>query len=108
MSHYEETGEIRGPKTSAFAEALKGDEEAMVLDVWMARCLQVDHRAVANKGTREEAYRRIVKAARELEWSPAETQAACWAMTMKQAGRNVPQLSLSSELELFDGGANRH
>lgn len=46
LIHWRETGKIRGPKTSAFAAALKGDKQALVIDAWMARALNVPHSKV--------------------------------------------------------------
>jgi len=78
LAHYEETGEIRGPKTSAFAAALMGDPEAIVLDVWMARALGVDQAKFSSAKVRREAERRVRKVARRLGWAPAQVQAAIW------------------------------
>lgn len=72
------TGEISGPKTAAFRDALLADPTAVVVDVWVARALELPD-GVSLKGA---AYRkqadRIRQAAAELEWAPAETQAAVW------------------------------
>lgn len=78
LAHYEATGEIRGPKTSAFAAALMGDPDAIVLDVWMARALGVDQARFGSVKVRREAERRVRKVARALGWAPAQVQAAIW------------------------------
>lgn len=78
VEHYEATGEIRGPKTSAFARNLLGDETALVLDVWMARALGVEQRIVTRKDNMAAAYRRVGTIAAENGWTIAQTQAAIW------------------------------
>lgn len=96
LEHYENTGEIRGPKTSAFSKALTGNQESIVLDTWMAKALGVDQKKFDSKKFRSSAERRIRYAAHVLGWTPAETQAAIWAGTLKRAGRNVPVVSIQS------------
>lgn len=78
VRRYLETGKINGPKTSAFALALKGDEDAIVLDVWMARALGVPEGSVNTKQVRNKALPRIRAVARELNITPAQAQAAIW------------------------------
>lgn len=78
VEHYEATGEIRGPKTGAFARNLLGDETALVLDVWMARALNVEQRVVNRKDNTRAAYRLVGAIAAERGWTIAETQAAIW------------------------------
>lgn len=102
LSHYEETGEIRGPKTGAFAAALKGDTDAVVLDVWMARALEVEQQQFSVRSVWTEAVKRVKQTAKRLDWSARQTQAAVWAGTLLAAGRNVPVVRLSEELTLFD------
>lgn len=79
LDHYEQTGGIRGPKTSAFAKALGGEPGALVLDTWMAKAFNVEHAAVTRKYNRIKAMRRMSKLARSKGWTIAETQAAVWA-----------------------------
>lgn len=76
LEHYEATGEIRGPKTSAFAANLKGDECQVTLDVWMLRALMLPERP--RKSDREKACYRIRKVSERLSWTPAQAQAAIW------------------------------
>lgn len=102
MAYYEETGEIRGPKTSAFARALKGDLDAVVLDVWMSKVFEIDQNRFRNRKIRAECERRICKAARACNIQPAELQAASWAAIVRRHGRNTPSFDVSSELTLFD------
>lgn len=87
---YQATGRINGPKTRAFADALRGDETAVVLDVWMARAFAVSKAlqrdpervqalAFSRKESRAECIRRVEAVAARLGWTPAQTQAAIWA-----------------------------
>lgn len=78
LKHYEQTHEIRGPKTSAFARALHGDTTALVLDVWMARALDVPHSKVTTKANMRKALARVKAVARVMRWSVRDTQAAIW------------------------------
>lgn len=84
LEHWEDTGEIRGPKTSRFAKALNGDEDAVVLDVWMAFAMRVDQRVFATKSGYERHSRTIRRVAKKLGWTPAETQASIWAAAYRQ------------------------
>lgn len=86
LAHYEATGDIRGPKTEAFARALRGDTTALVLDVWMARALGVDERKVTSKKNSEAAHRRVKRAALLLGMSVRDTQAAIWTGALRAAG----------------------
>ena len=72
LEHYERTGEIRGPKTSAFARALLGDPDAVVLDIWMARALNIPQASLAARKARDPATARGVKVARGLGWEPRQ------------------------------------
>lgn len=93
LSHYEETGEIRGPKTSRFASALKGDTKAIVLDTWMAIALDVDQKKFATKWMRSCAERRIRYSAHIMGIEPRQFQAACWAGTVMRHGLlSVPRI----------------
>lgn len=109
VAHYERTGQIRGPKTSAFAMALRGDPTAIVLDTWMARAFHVRQADLERRTVRTECMRRIRLTARRLEWSPAETQAAIWTAIAtlppgikRTAGdrryRTAPALDVTAEL----------
>lgn len=87
---YEETGRINGPKTRAFADALLGNGDAIVLDTHMATALgvsQADFRRRWVKGQpwtlRTKAEMRVRKVAKRLQWTPAEVQASIWTAVYK-------------------------
>ena len=102
VEHYESTGEIRGPKTSAFADALKGNTDAVVLDVWMAAAFNVEQKVFSKKTEREKYETIIRRVAKRLGWEPRQVQAAMWASAVKQHGRNVPAYNIAEELTLWD------
>lgn len=105
------TGEIRGPKTSAFAGALKGNEDAVVLDVWMAKALGVNQRQFERPAVRYICKERINEVAAQINeipphwnkgWTPAQVQASIWAATVAAHGRTVRGIELEDELTVFD------
>lgn len=87
-------GTISGPKVSAFYEALRGDRDAVVVDVWVARAFNVGHDDdLGNRrGLTKKEYKRVDQAVRSLAgrlgWQPAETQAAIWWGSCLAHGRN--------------------
>lgn len=97
VAHYEATGEIRGPKTSAFARNLRGDYEPVVLDTWMAKLMGVDQRHFARRPVYRQASSRVRSAARKCGVPPAEMQAALWSAAYQSAFQNpnVPCLAKS-------------
>ena len=94
VEHWEATGEIRGPKTRAFCAALLGDGSAVVLDVWMARVLGIPQDMLGRVRVYRKGEDRIRAVASVVGWTPAETQAALWVATVKDAGRNPGQIQL--------------
>lgn len=103
VEHWRITGEIRGPKTRPFADALKGDKSALVLDVWMGEALGVNPKRWEVRAVWDAGAKRIRQTARYLNWPVAETQAAIWAATvMRQPYGNVPAFNLIAELTASD------
>ena len=81
---YEDTGHINGPKTKAFADALLGNGNAIVLDTHMATALGVPQsKLTKNKGVFTKACARVEAVAKRLQWTPAEVQAAVWTAVYK-------------------------
>jgi hypothetical protein len=79
LAHYEKTGRIRGPKTRAFSDAIQGDPNALVLDVWMSRALGVPQEKLFTKAVHSKAVARVGRVSGLTGWTIAETQAAIWA-----------------------------
>ena len=110
LEHYEETGEIRGRKTSEFARTLRGDLQAVVIDGWMAVAFDIDPIKLKDSPRlyRATAFR-IVQVARRLGWFPAEVQSSIWTSVAtlrpnekRSQGdrqyRNTPKLSILDQL----------
>ena len=70
---------LRGPKTNAFARAIAGDENAVVVDVWMMRAggFGIDS---PNKTQYNEVTEAIKTVANEYRLTPRTTQALIWIM----------------------------
>lgn len=70
---------LRGPKTNAFARAIAGDENAVVVDVWMMRAggFGIDS---PNKTQYTEVTKAIKTVANEFGLTPRTTQALIWIM----------------------------
>ena len=75
---------LRGPKTNAFARAIAGDENAVVVDVWMMRAalLQVDN---PNKTQYAEISQAIKRVALIHQMTPRTTQALIWILVRGSA-----------------------
>lgn len=68
---------LRGPKTLAFYEAIMGNVDAVVVDVWMLRALGVEKQKITPKQYAQ--YAEVVReAALDCHEHPAEFQAIVW------------------------------
>ena len=69
---------LKGQKTNAFARAIAGDTDAVVIDVWMIRAAGLD----ASKGVNKTQYNELSEAVRvvanEMGITPRTCQALIW------------------------------
>ena len=69
---------LNGQKTNAFARAIAGDSDAVVIDVWMIRAAGMD----ASKGVNKTQYNTLAdsvrKIAKEFGLTPRTAQALIW------------------------------
>lgn len=92
LAYYWITGEICGPKTSRFAKVLRGADNVVVVDTWMARALSVDGWAARYRTTQMLAERVIGLVAKDHGCCLSDAQAMVWAgviRTLEPRG-NVP------------------
>jgi len=75
---------LNGLKTNAFARAISGDDNAVVIDVWMMRAagFETDSPNKSQYAMASEAVRRI---AREKDISPRVAQALIWILIRGEA-----------------------
>lgn len=78
LEHYRTTGEIRGPKTSRFAKVLRGADNVVVVDSWMARALSVPIMQARNRTSQVLAEQVIGHVARAERLSLSDAQAVVW------------------------------
>lgn len=97
LNHYLSTGEIRGPKTGPFYAALRGDSDAVVLDVWMAKVFGIAQSEFSKKSVRDRCKRSIRLVARKTGQSPRDTQAAIWTAAVRREGRAPGRFNLFRE-----------
>lgn len=106
VKKYEETSKVNGPKVTAFAKALKGDNEAIVLDVWMARALKVEQKKLKNKGIQKKSQKAIHKVAKKIGLSPRNTQAAIWAGIIQKHNGKPNSMPIIEEYKKWKTNAN--
>ena len=75
---------LNGPKTNAFAKAIAGDEQAVVIDVWMLRALGIE-----KKSPTQSQYVEMANAVRtvsmEYGMTPRSMQALIWIIVRGSA-----------------------
>jgi hypothetical protein len=75
---------LRGLKTNAFARAISGDGNAVVVDVWMCRAARLGKDA-PNKGEYQAIAAAVRTVAAEYSMSPAMMQAMIWIVVRGKA-----------------------
>ena len=75
---------LRGPKTNAFARAIAGDNDAVVIDIWMCRAagLPTDSPSQSQYNELSRAVRNVAK---EFGLTPRTTQALIWVIVRGSA-----------------------
>jgi len=66
---------LKGVKTTTFALALAGDEDAIVIDTWI---MKIFNRHSARSGELRHIPTIIRKVAKAVDMTPAQTQACLW------------------------------
>jgi len=75
---------LKGQKTNAFARAIAGDQNAVVIDVWMMRAAGMKKDS-PNKKDYEELSRALKNVARQYEMTPRTCQALIWILVRGSA-----------------------
>jgi hypothetical protein len=70
---------LKGLKTNAFARAIAGDEQAVVIDVWMLRAVGIEKKT-PNQSTYNELANAVKKVAFDFCMTPRAMQALIWIM----------------------------
>jgi len=68
---------LKGLKTNAFAKAIAGDEQAVVIDVWMLRAVGIEKKT-PNQSLYNELANAVKSAAFEVGMTPRSAQALIW------------------------------
>jgi hypothetical protein len=70
---------LKGLKTNAFARAIAGDEQAVVIDVWMLRAVGIEKKTPSQSQYNELA-EAVKKTAFDFGMTPRSMQALIWIM----------------------------
>jgi len=70
-------GALNGAKTNAFARAIAGDEQAVVIDVWMLRAVGIEKKTPSQSQYKEMA-NAVKKVAFDFGMTPRAMQALIW------------------------------
>jgi acid phosphatase family membrane protein YuiD len=77
-------GALKGLKTNAFAKAIAGDEQAVVIDVWMLRAVGIEKKT-PSQSQYNELVAAVKKTAFEYGMTPRAMQALIWIMVRGSA-----------------------
>lgn len=75
---------LNGPKTNAFARAIAGDQNAVVVDVWMMRAASADSDS-PNKTQYAEISEAVKRVAKSRGMTPRTMQALLWILVRGSA-----------------------
>jgi hypothetical protein len=75
---------LNGMKTNAFAKAIAGDENAVVIDVWMLRAVGIEKKTPSQSQYQELADA-VTKAGNDFGLTPRTTQALIWIVVRGSA-----------------------
>jgi hypothetical protein len=75
---------LNGPKTNAFARAIAGDQQAVVIDIWMMRAANM-LKDNPNKGQYIELSRAVKIVSAEYDMTPRTCQALIWILVRGSA-----------------------
>lgn len=79
LTHYRNTGLIRGAKTRRFSDALRGSDNVVIVDSWLAKGLSVDPRHARHLSVQGRAEHVIGHMAKERHLTLSDTTACVWA-----------------------------
>jgi hypothetical protein len=77
-------GALKGLKTNSFAKAIAGDEQAVVIDVWMLRAVGIEKKT-PNQTQYWELVEAVKKTAFDVGMTPRATQALIWIVVRGSA-----------------------
>jgi hypothetical protein len=75
---------LKGLKTNAFAKAIAGDEQAVVIDVWMLRAVGIEKKTPSQSQYNELA-EAVKKTAFDYGMTPRAMQALIWIVVRGSA-----------------------
>jgi hypothetical protein len=75
---------LKGMKTNAFAKAIAGNEQAVVIDVWMLRAVGIEKKT-PNQTQYNELVNAVKAAAFEVGMTPRSAQALIWIIVRGSA-----------------------
>jgi hypothetical protein len=75
---------LKGAKTNAFARAIAGDEQAVVIDVWMLRAVGIEKKSPTQAQYKEMADA-VTRVATKFGMSPRAMQALIWIVVRGSA-----------------------
>jgi thermostable 8-oxoguanine DNA glycosylase len=75
---------LNGLKTNSFAKAIAGDENAVVIDVWMLRAVGIEKKTPSQSGYKELA-KAVTTVATKYGMTPRSMQALIWIVVRGSA-----------------------